>query len=341
MANKQSSRGKIRQNLRNFFTRRRRLKTHLFGILQAGVVAGIIGMVYMAMVYGPLPDDLAQAFFTCFCIGCLCLVFETFVFEAMLKRISSYKVFVLRFFWYQACLLLSFSLGIALFNQVGLSEAYAAIASRDKMVAGWAVVAFNFVILVNRWMGHKALWIFFKGTYNQPIFEERLLLFLKINWNQDMQEEREFEHHHEKLQRFIEIATDPILETGGQIYRYEPDGILVTYEKDAFESVLDCVLLLDSYYKQHFQAGLSLDKLSIAETGDFKKEILILSALFGSSMIGLRQRKDRFLVHRRIYDNQLKKQLAKAQLEYQESFDQLGYTALTWEQLANLRLSES
>ena len=306
------------------------------GILQAGLVSGLIGMVYMGLFYGPLPDDLGQGFFIGFWIGCPCLLFETFVFEGMLKRASSYKVFVLRFLWYQAALLLAFSLGIALFNSISLGEGFASISNRDKIVAGWIVIAMNFVIMVNRWMGRNALWIFFRGVYSEPVVEERLLLFLKIPWKDQMSSNEEFLNHHKSLQSFIEVATDPILRTSGQIYRYEPDGILVTYQTNALENVMDCLLMLGDDFPFEFQACLASDQLSIAETGDFKKDILILSKLFGACLLSLRQQKDKFLVHRDIWKIELNPLLEKSGRKPNPQFNPLGFAALSQEQFESL-----
>ena len=163
---------KILQNLKLFFTRRRRLSSHLKGLIQAGILAGSVGMIYMSMLYGTQKDDLLQAFVTCFSIGFFCLCFETFVFEAMLRRVSSYKVFILRFIWYQSVLIFSFTLGLTIFNQVGIPEAYDTISPRDKTIAGWAVIGFNFVILVNRWMGRNALWMFSWGLIINPSLKD-------------------------------------------------------------------------------------------------------------------------------------------------------------------------
>ena len=297
---------KILQNLKLFFTRRRRLSSHLKGLIQAGILAGSVGMIYMSMLYGTQKDDLLQAFVTCFSIGFFCLCFETFVFEAMLRRVSSYKVFILRFIWYQSVLIFSFTLGLTIFNQVGIPEAYDTISPRDKTIAGWAVIGFNFVILVNRWMGRNALWMFFMGTYNKPKFERRLLLFIKIPWKPEMQSRDELTAHHHKLQNFIEIATENLLETKGTIYRYEPDGILITYSKNSIKEALRFLILLKRDYPESFQASLAIDQVSIAETGDFKKEILMLSPLFAPCIQSLRLSKAQFLIHQDLINTSFK-----------------------------------
>ena len=78
-------------------------------------------------------------------------------------------------------------------------EAYDTISPRDKTIAGWAVIGFNFVILVNRWMGRNALWMFSWGLIINLKFERRLLLFIKIPWKPEMQSRDELTAHHHKL----------------------------------------------------------------------------------------------------------------------------------------------
>ena len=146
-------------------------------------------------------------------------------------------------------------------------------------------------------MGRNALWMFFMGTYNKPKFERRLLLFIKILRKPEMQSKDELTVHHQKLQNFIEIATENLLETKGTIYRYEPDGILTTYSDNSIKATLRFLILLKRDYPDSFQASLAIDQVSIAETGDVKKEILMLSPLFATCIQSLRLSKEQFLIH--------------------------------------------
>ena len=156
-------------------------------------------------------------------------------------------------------------------------------------------------------MGRNALWMFFMGTYNKPKFERRLLLFIKIPWKPEMQSRRrELAAHHQKLQNFIEIATENLLETKGTIYRYEPDGILTTYSKNSIKEVLRFLVLLQRSYPESFQASLAIDQVSIAETGDFRK-ILMLSPLFAPCIQSLRLSKAQFLIHQDLINTSFKK----------------------------------
>lgn len=293
-------------------------------------------MVYMAMVYGPLPDDLAQAFLIGSLIGGLCLVFEIFVYELALKDLSSYLVFILRFIWYQLCLYFAFCLGISVFNSVSLQQAFEAISPTDKIVAGWVVIAINFVIMVNRWLGHKSLWIFFSGMYQKPIFEERLLLFLKIPWTPNLETRDDFERHQQRLQDFIEHATDIILRTSGQIYRYEPDGILVTYDPESLSQVLECVLNLREEYPSPFQACLAHDNLSVSEIGDFRKEILILSKLFGNCLESLRANPSTHLVHKDLFLREIKPRLEDLKIFEDPGWETSGFCPVSDDHLSAL-----
>lgn len=321
-------------NFRRILRRRQRLKSHLKGLIQSGIIAGVIGIVYMLMVYGYALDDLLQAFFICFLISILCQIFEIFIFNVSLKRSSSYKIFTIRFLWYQLSLLFSFSLGIAIFNNLDLYTAFQSISSIDKTIAGWTVIAFNFVILVNRWMGRNALWLFFRGVYTKPVFEKKIILFLKIPWNSAMQSNSEFKQHHSLLQSFIEIATEIILDSEGRIYRYEPDGILVTFKECEVKNVLSGLRKLHRNYSRHFQASLTIDNICIAETGDYKKEILMFSPSIGSSLVHLRNSKYNLLLHESFITQNLNSDSFDIDLEF--NYDKFGYHVLTWQQLDQL-----
>lgn len=321
-------------NFRRILLRRQRLRSHLKGLIQSGIIAGVIGIVYMLLVYGYALDDLLQAFFICFLISILCQIFEIFIFNVSLKRSSSYKVFTIRFVWYQLSLLFSFSLGIAIFNNLDLYSAFQSIDSTDKTIAGWTVIAFNFVILVNRWMGRNALWLFFRGVYTKPVFERKIILFLKIPWKSAMQSNSEFRQHHSLLQNFIEIATEIILDSEGRIYRYEPDGILVTFKECEVKNVLSGLLKLHHNYSRHFQASLTIDNICIAETGDYKKEILMLSPSIGPSIVNLRNSKYDLLLHENFVTQKSNPDSFDTNQEF--NCDKFGYYAMTWTQLNQL-----
>lgn len=266
---------------------RSQIRYHIRGMAIAASLAGLIGVLYMGKVYGWRIDDLFQAFFIGAFIGPLCLSFEIFIYEPYLRRKPSFVGFVARWLWYQGSILLSFSLFLKVFNSITLVEAYNLIAYEDKLFAGWMVAAFNFLILVNRLLGQKALWVFFTGKYNKPREESRILI--SFQFSNLVHKNFSSTRLHELYQRLIFDLSEAVISTGGEIYRYLSDGVIVSFEEEEITQALQCVqdyhLNLEEKspeYRSIFDFEPALHStihqgsLLVGEIGDHKREIVFM-----------------------------------------------------------------
>ena len=164
---------------------------------------------------------------------------------------------------------------------------------RERMLFSFLiVVAFNFVLGVNSLLGGRVLLNFLLGRYYQPIEETRVFMFLDIAGSTAIAEKIGDIKFHQFVNQVFADATDPILETKGEIYKYMGDGIIVTWPLSAGTSEAACLIcyldIVDTLrarqatYAQEFgvvptvRAGLHAGPVVTGEMGRAKQEIVFL-----------------------------------------------------------------
>ena len=90
-------------------------------------------------------------------------------------------------------------------------------------------VAVQFILQMNRMIGANILGYFVAGVYHRPKSEERMFLFLDLTGSTQMAERLGSARYFELLRRFVDDLTEPVLETGGEIYQYAGDEVVVTW----------------------------------------------------------------------------------------------------------------
>jgi adenylate cyclase len=101
------------------------------------------------------------------------------------------------------------------------------------------------------------------------------------------------------LDRMIHAATEPIVEAGGEIYRYVGDEIIVTWpvrRGDADPRSLACPFAIEeaiarereSWQREYgivpaFRAALHAGPLVVSELGDVKREIVLLGDVMNTA----------------------------------------------------------
>jgi adenylate cyclase len=174
----------------------------------------------------------------------------------------------------------------------GVASFYSPVFYILFMLSLFFAALITFIGQVNRLMGQKVLMHMISGTYHRPTEEERVIMFLDMRSSTMAAEKLGNLKFHTLLNRCFYDLTDSIIESGGEIYKYLGDGIIITwnpskcFENATFLTSFFCIseifkqksqaYLKEFDYVPSFRAGVHIGLIVIGELGDFKKEIAFL-----------------------------------------------------------------
>lgn len=184
--------------------------------------------------------------------------------------------------------------GISLGEMLAHPEARAFLAGREfLMIVLYALLlttAVNFIRQVNRLLGHNVLLAFVTGRYHRPMAEDRVFMFLDITASTGLAEHLGDLRYHEFLNEFFYDVSPAILETGGRVYQYVGDEVVITWPAAQGVRDMNCIRCFfriaailarngDEYERRfglvpRFKAGLHAGRVIAGEIGDLKKEIV-------------------------------------------------------------------
>jgi adenylate cyclase len=150
----------------------------------------------------------------------------------------------------------------------------------------------NLFFMFSGLLGMPVLVSLLMGRYHQPREEQRIVLFLDLIGSTRLAETIGDRAFHQFLSQVSLDITNSVLETGGEIYRYVGDEIIVTWPprrgiRNA--GCISCILGIEdaltrrapSYRKQfgaepQLRAALHAGPLIVGEMGGLKREIVML-----------------------------------------------------------------
>ncbi|MDT0631941.1 adenylate/guanylate cyclase domain-containing protein [Rubrivirga litoralis] len=159
-------------------------------------------------------------------------------------------------------------------------------------LAGLTLTSFaiNFVRQVRLVLGPGTLWALLVGRYRLPVAEERAFMFLDLTGSTGAAQRLGPARFNDFKNDFFRDVARPILATGGQIYQYVGDEVVVTWRvRDGRlpRSPVETFLLLDraidrnaDRYRQRYgevpvyKAGVHCGAVATAEVGELKKDIV-------------------------------------------------------------------
>ena len=152
--------------------------------------------------------------------------------------------------------------------------------------------AINFGLVLMGLLGTRVAASMLTGRYRRPRMEERIVLFMDLRGSTQLAERLGDERFHRFLNEVFRDLDDPVLESGGEIYRYIGDEIIVTWPVQAGARNAGCVECLfaiedalaakGKHYLAEFgvepklRAALHAGPLVVGEMGDLKREIVML-----------------------------------------------------------------
>ncbi|MEM1057578.1 MAG: adenylate/guanylate cyclase domain-containing protein [Bacteroidota bacterium] len=159
-------------------------------------------------------------------------------------------------------------------------------------LAGFVVAAFltNFVRQIRLMLGPGTLGALLVGRYRLPVPEQRAFMFLDLTGSTGLAQRLGPERFNAFKNDYFRDVVEPILATGGQIYQYVGDEVVVTWkvrEGALARSPVEMFLRLDEvvhqrtpYYEAQYgevplyKAGLHVGDVVTAEIGELKKDIV-------------------------------------------------------------------
>jgi adenylate cyclase len=160
-------------------------------------------------------------------------------------------------------------------------------------------VAVQFTLQINRVIGANVLGYFVAGVYHRPKAEERLFLFLDLTGSTQLAERLGSGRYFELLRRFVDDLTDPVLETGGEIYQYAGDEVVVTWPMETGLRAAGCIRCFFAIravirrdaagYEREFgvvpafRGGLHGGAVTAGELGDLRRQIVFVGDILNTA----------------------------------------------------------
>lgn len=142
---------------------------------------------------------------------------------------------------------------------------------------------------VDRLLGRGNLWRLLRGRYHRPRTEDRIFLFLDMEGSTAAAERVGARDFLELLAEAVLRATPPLVDSGGEIYRYVGDEIVVTWPGDraqaALAGAIGAIRALDAAAPAfvarfgtpvRLRGGLNGGPVAVGEIGDARREIVYL-----------------------------------------------------------------
>ncbi len=157
------------------------------------------------------------------------------------------------------------------------------VSNTTVLVSFGFAFAVNLAIMLGRLLGPRILVSLLTGRYHQPREEQRIVLFMDLRGSTQAAEKLGDKQFHRFLNQVFWDVTDPVLEAGGEIYRYVGDEIIVTWpvERGAGNAAcVGCVFAVEDALARgiepRLRSALHAGPLIVGEMGDVKREIVML-----------------------------------------------------------------
>ncbi len=149
-----------------------------------------------------------------------------------------------------------------------------------------------FFSTINRLLGQNVLVNLFWGKYYHPVEEERILMFLDLKSSTAIAEQLGNRKFHMFLNQIYYDIAAPVSDSGGEIYKYLGDGVIISWKLEKGLRNANCVksflqigdifrrnssLYLNEFdFVPQFHCGMHMGTVVIGELGDFRREIALL-----------------------------------------------------------------
>jgi adenylate cyclase len=145
------------------------------------------------------------------------------------------------------------------------------------------------VLRVVSFIGGKNIFYLLIGKYHRPVWERKIFMFLDINGSTKLVDALGPEKSNLLFGKFMFDASKPIADNGGEIYRYQGDGFVATWNWEVgltpdgvFQAVDDLYATVErereEYEKSYgvcpdFRVGIHGGEIITCEEGDIRRNI--------------------------------------------------------------------
>ena len=145
------------------------------------------------------------------------------------------------------------------------------------------------VLRVINYIGPKNIFFLLTGRYRRPLWERKIFMFLDINGSTKIVESLGPEKTNRMFGKFMFDASTPIADHDGEIYRYQGDGFVATWDWSAGDAVCDVFEAVDALYATldrerptyeksfgffpDFRIGIHGGDVIVCEEGDIRRNI--------------------------------------------------------------------
>ena len=160
-------------------------------------------------------------------------------------------------------------------------------------------VTIHFILQMNRMIGANVLGYFIAGVYHRPKAEARIFLFMDLAGSTQLAERLGSARYFELLRRFVDDLTEPVLRTGGEIYQYAGDEVVVTWPMGTGLRAANCIRCFfliraavsgsPAGYEREFgvlptfRGGLHGGTVTGGELGDLKRQIVFVGDILNTA----------------------------------------------------------
>lgn len=229
-------------------------------------------------------------------IGIAVITFERYVrdiWARKLRRFKPYTIVTARFLYYLACFTLIPDLLAWLAQLIRPDIDVGDLIGSRHLLAYFAfALGVNLFMAIRRMLGVRYLWAMTLGRYRRPRAEERIVAFMDLKGSTPLAERLGAERYHDFLNDVFFDVADPITESGGEVYQYVGDEIVVTWSAKRGIKNADCIAFLfaveDALKRRHeaymadygavpsLRGALHVGPLMVGEIGDLKRQIVMI-----------------------------------------------------------------
>jgi class 3 adenylate cyclase len=214
-----------------------------------------------------------------------------------------YLVFIIVFLFVLTALVNTIELQSGFFDSRVWKNVFAFFTSYAFFSVGLYMAA---IIIVSQFynevtenIGQGVLNNFFLGTYNKPIEEERIFMFLDMRSSTTIAESLGHVKYFNMLREYYADLSEPIIRFSGEVYQYAGDEIIVSWQMQKGLADNHCIRcffgMKDSLEKRRshyldtygllpgFKAGFHYGKVTTGEIGVIKKEIIFTGDVLNAS----------------------------------------------------------
>jgi len=147
----------------------------------------------------------------------------------------------------------------------------------------------NFLLAIRRVLGKHVLWWLLIGRYRRPIEENRMFMFIDLASSTALAEKIGHVMYHQLIHKFQCDIAEVILDSGGDIYKYVGDEVIVTWllsDAQPDNRWVECFFRIrEAIHEKHdqyrrmfgivpqFRVSLHCGMVVAGEMGDWKREV--------------------------------------------------------------------